>query len=103
MIVNLGIDLHLDPAPEPLLAPPEGRRWKLLWSSEDPCLGGSGTPPVDSEGDWCLPAHSTIVVAPETSLERAVAALSVPLVLKAVPGKYVRAKEQEIQFTLSAP
>jgi maltooligosyltrehalose trehalohydrolase len=66
MIVNFGTDLHLDPAPEPLLAPPEGCQWKLLWSSEDPCYGGSGTPPVNSGGDWCVPAHSAIVVGPET-------------------------------------
>ena len=40
VVVNLGCDLHLDPAPEPLLAPPEHMCWKTLWSSEDPCYGG---------------------------------------------------------------
>ena len=29
LIVNFGPDLHLDPAPEPLLAPPERMRWDL--------------------------------------------------------------------------
>ena len=26
--------------PEPLLAPPEGLQWEVLWSSEDPDYGG---------------------------------------------------------------
>ena len=30
-------------APEPLLAPPRGPRWRTLWSSEDPRYGGRGT------------------------------------------------------------
>src|SRR5262249_18909592 len=32
IIVNLGHDLLLRPAPEPLLAPPTGSHWELLWS-----------------------------------------------------------------------
>ena len=39
---------------------------------------------------------------PETSLESAVAAVSVPLKLKSQRGKYVRPNEQEISFTLTA-
>ena len=42
LLVNLGIDLHLDPAPEPLLAPPTDSEWTTLWSSEDPKYGGIG-------------------------------------------------------------
>ncbi len=38
LIVNLGRDLLLGPAPEPLLAPVEGQAWRLLWSSEAPRL-----------------------------------------------------------------
>jgi maltooligosyltrehalose trehalohydrolase len=45
LIVNLGRDLHYNPAPEPLLAPPEGQTWGIHWSSEDPRYGGQGTPP----------------------------------------------------------
>ena len=48
LMVNLGIDLHLDPAPEPLLAPPADSEWRTLWSSEDPKYGGIGTPRLDS-------------------------------------------------------
>ena len=42
LIVNLGRDLLLGPAPEPLLAPIEGQAWRLLWSSEAPVYGGAG-------------------------------------------------------------
>ena len=48
LLVNLGANLHLDPAPEPLLAPPDGSEWTTLWSSENPKYGGIGTPPLDS-------------------------------------------------------
>ena len=33
LLVNLGVDLHLDPAPEPLLAAPADSEWSILWSS----------------------------------------------------------------------
>jgi maltooligosyltrehalose trehalohydrolase len=60
LIINLGMDLHLSPAPEPLLAPPENAEWNLLWSSEEPIYGGSGTPPVNSE-NWEIPGHAALV------------------------------------------
>jgi maltooligosyltrehalose trehalohydrolase len=55
-VINLGRDLRLDPAPEPLLAPPWGTRWEIVWSSEDPAYGGHGTPPLenDDENWWIL-------------------------------------------------
>jgi maltooligosyltrehalose trehalohydrolase len=65
LVVNLGLDLHLDPAPEPLLAPPEGCRWTLRWSSEDPRFGGHGTYPLDSEENWRIPGHAAVVLQPE--------------------------------------
>ena len=65
LIVNLGAALHFDPAPEPLLAPPEGLLWELRWSSEDPRYGGSGTPPVDSEENWRIPANSAVLMIPK--------------------------------------
>jgi maltooligosyltrehalose trehalohydrolase len=64
LIVNLGADLHLDPAPEPLLAPPSDAQWDVLWSSEDPKYGGTGTFPPDSEDNWRLAGRSTIVLKP---------------------------------------
>jgi maltooligosyltrehalose trehalohydrolase len=62
LLVNLGADLALDPAPEPLLAPPEDRNWELLWSSEDPHYGGSGTPPVYGEENWRIPGHAAVLL-----------------------------------------
>jgi maltooligosyltrehalose trehalohydrolase len=58
------VDLQLDPAPEPLLAPPEGKLWDLLWSSEDPRYEGTGTPPVDSDCNWSVPGNSAVVMRP---------------------------------------
>jgi maltooligosyltrehalose trehalohydrolase len=64
LIVNLGRDLHLDPAPEPLLAPPEGAQWQTHWSSEDFAYGGSGTPPLDTQDNWRIPGHAAVVLMP---------------------------------------
>jgi maltooligosyltrehalose trehalohydrolase len=64
LLVNLGVDVHLDPAPEPLLAPPADSEWTILWSSEDPRYGGVGTPPVDTESNWQIPGHSAVVLKP---------------------------------------
>ena len=66
LVVNLGAQVDLSPAPEPLLAPPEGTRWYVEWSSEDPDYGGAGTPPVESaDGSWTLPGECAVVLAPE--------------------------------------
>jgi len=64
LIVNFGPDLHYSPAPEPLLAPPAGRRWETLWSSEDLSYGGSGTAPLDTEDNWRIPGHAAVVLWP---------------------------------------
>jgi maltooligosyltrehalose trehalohydrolase len=66
MFVNLGADLELDAAPEPLLAPPAERRWRLIWSSEDPIYGGLGNPPVESDDEWRIPGRAAVVLASET-------------------------------------
>jgi maltooligosyltrehalose trehalohydrolase len=65
LLINLGPQLHFDPAPEPLLAPPLGCQWTLAWSSEDPGYGGGGTPPLDTEANWNLPAESGVLLVPE--------------------------------------
>jgi maltooligosyltrehalose trehalohydrolase len=64
VVLNLGPSLPLLPAAEPLLAPPEGRRWRLLWHSEHPRYGGCGMHELDGEQSWRLPAHSLAVLAP---------------------------------------
>jgi maltooligosyltrehalose trehalohydrolase len=61
LVVNLGPDLALESAPEPLIAPPPGRAWTSAWTSEDPRYGGRGAPPV-REGDWRLPAECAVVL-----------------------------------------
>jgi maltooligosyltrehalose trehalohydrolase len=64
LFVNLGPDLNLNPAPEPLLAPPSGKVWTLLWTSEDWRYGGAGTPPPETKHNWCLPGHSALAMTP---------------------------------------
>ncbi len=63
LIVNLGVDLRLDPAPEPLLAPPCDRAWQILWSSEDPAYGGDGIPPLDNNEAWTVRGHAALLLA----------------------------------------
>jgi len=64
LVVNLGGDLHLLVAPEPLLAPPEAEGWAILWSSESPEYGGYGTPPLETTCGWLIPAHAAILLKP---------------------------------------
>jgi maltooligosyltrehalose trehalohydrolase len=61
LCLNLGRDLTLPAVAEPLLAPPEGARWTLLWSSEAVRYGGSGTPELDPAAGWFLPGHAALV------------------------------------------
>jgi maltooligosyltrehalose trehalohydrolase len=65
LLINLDRDLHCDPAPEPLLAPPDNSRWTVIWSSEDPKYGGYGTYPPETEDNWRLPGNSTVVLRSE--------------------------------------
>jgi maltooligosyltrehalose trehalohydrolase len=70
LIVNLGIDLSLTCIAEPLLAPPVGRDWRLLWSSENPKYGGSGVPFPMKEGMWGVPGPSALLLAAESRDQR---------------------------------
>lgn len=63
LVVNLGCDMDLSPAPEPLLAPPAGATWELVWSSESVRYGGQGTAPIRPEEQWHLPGESTVLLA----------------------------------------
>jgi maltooligosyltrehalose trehalohydrolase len=73
LIVNLGLRLELAVAPEPLVAPPRGKRWTKAWSSEEPAYGGSGTPPLETEDNWVIPGHAAVLLrpAPMTDEQRA--------------------------------
>ncbi len=66
LVVNLGPDLNVRSVAEPLIAPPEGRVWRVRWSSEDPQYGGCGTPSPEGGRRWCIPAHAAVVLAPES-------------------------------------
>jgi maltooligosyltrehalose trehalohydrolase len=62
MLVNLGREIHLRPAPEPLLAPPAGARWEKVWSSEEVRYGGSGLAPLRETGSWNISGHCAVVM-----------------------------------------
>ena len=66
LVINLGSDLELNPAPEPLLAPPALKEWDNLWSSEDPQYGGCGTATLDSESNWIIPGQAAVLLSPVT-------------------------------------
>jgi maltooligosyltrehalose trehalohydrolase len=69
LVVNFGSDLELNPAPEPLLAPPAGKVWKPVWSSEDYAYGGTGTPPLETKNNWGLPGETAVALAPADPAE----------------------------------
>ena len=81
LVVNLGRELLLRPAPEPLLAPAEGAQWEVLWSSDDPRytkLGDRLRIPEAQEirslspnffrkaGTWNIPGHCAVVMYERT-------------------------------------
>ena len=63
VLINFGTDFELNPAPEPLLAPPEASSWKILWSSESSQYGGQGTPPILESPIWKLTGHSALILS----------------------------------------
>lgn len=62
LFVNLGADKHLTPLPEPLLAPPLGHEWRVIWSSEDPRYGGGGALPVEKPTSWFMPGKAAFLL-----------------------------------------
>jgi maltooligosyltrehalose trehalohydrolase len=65
LIVNLGGRSTLGPRPEPLLAPPLGFEWKILWTSESIRYGGPGPSEVVTDRRWILPAECAVALRPE--------------------------------------
>ncbi len=63
LIVNLGPDLDLRPAPEPLLAPITPAGWRLVWSSDDPRYGGPGAVHPCGPDGWRLPGGSAVFLS----------------------------------------
>jgi maltooligosyltrehalose trehalohydrolase len=65
LLVNLGPDLTMVPAPEPLLGSPEGHEWVIDWSSENPDYRGVGISPLLGEdGTWQIAGQTAIVLTP---------------------------------------
>ena len=64
LVVNLGRDLFPNPTSEPLMAPPRGHHWEVLWYSEHPKYGGCGAPPFESDERWRIPGRAAIVLIP---------------------------------------
>ena len=60
LVINLGADLALVPAPEPLLAPVSGGAWTLAWSSDHPRYGGSGAVNPLTDKGRRLPGGSAV-------------------------------------------
>jgi maltooligosyltrehalose trehalohydrolase len=69
--VNLGDDLLLDPAPEPLLAPRAGRTWRHVLTSDDVKYGGKGYAQPHVDGVWQLTAESASVFIEEATSREA--------------------------------
>jgi maltooligosyltrehalose trehalohydrolase len=64
LLVNFGERQVLRPASEPLLAPPLGYMWEMLWTSESLRYGGTGLVAVATREQWLLPAESTVALRP---------------------------------------
>jgi maltooligosyltrehalose trehalohydrolase len=71
LVVNFGLDLRLEAVPEPLLAPPMGRRWEVLWSSEHPKYGGGGTPVLETQEHWLVPGQAAVALIPQALEDQA--------------------------------
>jgi maltooligosyltrehalose trehalohydrolase len=63
LVVNLGSELKLEPAPEPLLAPPLHGKWEMLWSSDEPRYDGPGALTPCTDTGWLLPGESAVLLA----------------------------------------
>ncbi|MEZ0312427.1 MAG: malto-oligosyltrehalose trehalohydrolase [Myxococcota bacterium] len=64
LIINLGADLDVAPAPEPLLGLEQHLHWDTIWSSERVCYGGLGTAAVDDDDRGLrIPSRSAVVLA----------------------------------------
>jgi maltooligosyltrehalose trehalohydrolase len=67
LLVNLGPTVRQSILPESLLAPPERSGWRVVWSSEHPTYGGSGTPEPFTRTRLYIPAHSAVLLEPDRS------------------------------------
>ena len=64
IVLNLGRDLYVRSSAEPLIAPPEGMVWDILWYSEALRYGGCWAPPIETEEHWRIPGQAAVVLHP---------------------------------------
>ncbi len=64
LVMNLGCRAEISPAPEPLLAPPLGMEWVLIWTSDSPQYHGPGRVDIVPDKGWLLPAEAAVVFRP---------------------------------------
>jgi maltooligosyltrehalose trehalohydrolase len=64
LVVNMGSSGPFSPAPEPLLAPPDGSRWRAAWTSDAAEYGGPGSPEPETADGWRLPARAAVLLEP---------------------------------------
>jgi maltooligosyltrehalose trehalohydrolase len=62
LLVNLGSDLQLSSAPEPLLAPSRQSRWEVLFHTEDKKYGGLGAYAPDVGDGWQIPGRAAVLL-----------------------------------------
>lgn len=62
LLVNFGHTTTLRPMSEPLLAPPTGGKWVVLWSSDRVDYDGPGEHFAPEVFPWVLPARSTVLL-----------------------------------------
>jgi maltooligosyltrehalose trehalohydrolase len=61
LLVNLGRDLSLNVAPEPLLGSFPDAPWKVVLSTDEPAYGGIGVGPIETEDDgWRIPGEAAV-------------------------------------------
>lgn len=63
VLVNFGAGLAFAPAPQPLPAPPREQAWDMVFSSEEPRYGGSGTAPVQIAEGRRIPGEAAVIFA----------------------------------------
>ena len=72
LVVNFETDIHAPRMPEPLIAPPRGMKWDVVFSTEDPSYGGLGYVPLETQSEkwrrpgenWRLTGHSAMLLKP---------------------------------------
>ena len=70
LVVNVGEELELKPAPEPLLAPPVQSRWEMAMSTDEPRFGGPGATNPCQSNCWKVPAECATLLCAVSSERR---------------------------------